>query len=88
MWLARKTKLAWALSSLYAPAGGPDIGAIAPGPADSAACDNPLCRPIVAAKSAATTARKARFGRFAQTPPFTGGVLKWLVIGGVPLVSD
>jgi hypothetical protein len=63
-------------------------GAIAGGPADSVACDNPLCKPRVAATSAAARMRNsAGFVRFAQIPLYKG-VLKWIVICGALLVSD
>ena len=81
MWLARRIKLAWDLSSLYSPPGGAATGAIAGAPADSAANENPLCRP-----SAATTIPAARMPgstrlvRFPHWPQRTAGELEWTVI--------
>src|SRR3979490_507801 len=69
MGLARSTKLAWDLSSLYVPAGGAVTGAIAGAPADSVASENSLCSPSVATTSAA-----ARWIRFPPVPRWTGGV--------------
>lgn len=79
MWFARSTKLAWDLSSLYAPAGGAALGAIGGGAADSVARDIPLCKPSVAANSAPARRRNlAGFVRFAQIQLCTGEALKWM----------
>src|SRR5947208_16820257 len=43
MWLARRIKLAWDLSSLYLPPGGAAVGALGGAPADSVAIEIPLC---------------------------------------------
>ena len=67
---------------------GAAIGVIAGGPADSVACDSPLCKQRVAATSAAARARNpAGYVCFAQSPLCTDTCLQWTVIGGDLLVS-